>query len=305
MKRIFISLVTLILVMIPFTKKINASTQYTINQNQHASIAFNPQVGEDLVLALHIPTPAPTQMPDMSKAKPTIVGAFKGNTSIPLGFDPAQMNYDYSSQYLTLTYSNSNFQPFDSSWMTDGMRLDIMYSDGNNNIFGVGYTVEFIKMKVQFFDNYGNNNSTTQFVAPHAPFQLPEPSPRAGYQFTGWYVDADAKNKYVSAPIYSDLNLYAGWTKLNLDTSMPTIDPNDTVEPQTPNSTPPSEASQIEAAEPAPSSSKKESYTPANPAEQKSGTQLPKEGSKSTNFLSGLGGLMLTFGIALLYLKRK
>ena len=81
--------------------------------------------------------------------------------------------------------------------------LILGYGIANN-----GYTVTF--------DSKGGTDVVAQDKMYGDHVDLPEPPPREGYVFTGWYTDHACCEAWIveTDTIEADLTLYAGWEKL-------------------------------------------------------------------------------------------
>ena len=62
------------------------------------------------------------------------------------------------------------------------------------------------------FESDGGSAVISQTVSKGETVEKPEDPVKKGYVFTGWYKDAELKEKYdFSAPVQEDLKIYAGW----------------------------------------------------------------------------------------------
>ena len=280
----------------------SASSRMTIQETQHGYSTYTPQTGEDLIVTVHVPT----RFSDMNLVKSYIIGTYKGNSSHSTSFSPSKIETDLAKQTLTLTYVSSDFTPFDSSWMNDGISIDVEFTDGKTS-WGVHVYEEFAQYSFEFFDNYlGNNNSIIIYTSKSSGLLSPPvPPSRDNYTFSGWYLEPDAITKYVflPAPLTQNVKLYAGWTvdpifPSDPDTNMPTVDP---IIPSDPDTNPSSNY-------------RNKGYTPSNFSEKasypvvaidsKKNDQLPKAGTNSSSLISRFGSLLLAFALRLIFLKK-
>ena len=75
---------------------------------------------------------------------------------------------------------------------------------------------EIPRIHAVLFHNARGTNPAAQFVNDGASAAEPAGLTAEGYAFTGWYTDAQCRDRFdFSAPVKSDLHLYSGWESLS------------------------------------------------------------------------------------------
>ncbi|MFA5005904.1 MAG: S8 family serine peptidase [Candidatus Izemoplasmatales bacterium] len=175
----------------------------------------------------------------------------------PIGVDP-YYGYGIVDAYALLatvfhevSFFTDGGSSVDSVWIQDGRYLTLPLPPTKPDMVFVGWcldealTVPWVRgvpvtADMTLYAFFSDSHHTVTFFTDGAPidalvvahgdvFDLPA-SVRDGYRFTGWFVDEERTVPYESAPVTSDLSLYAGFSAIVVhDVTLVVLDETDAV----------------------------------------------------------------------------